>query len=93
MLIYDRIKKEVVTVPDGPTRQPVAKSEPAPVKLEAPDKPKERKKKMTTAVKTVTADKEMISIRLDKEVLSVLRNGGPGWQTRLNEQLRKLILK
>lgn len=39
------------------------------------------------------SEKEMISIRLDKEVLSVLRKGGPGWQTRLNEQLRKLVLK
>jgi uncharacterized protein (DUF4415 family) len=32
--------------------------------------------------------KELISIRLDPEVLERLRASGPGWQSRVNELLR-----
>lgn len=35
-------------------------------------------------------DKERITIRLDKDVLARWRSTGPGWQTRLNEALRKV---
>ncbi len=34
------------------------------------------------------ATKEAISIRLDKDVLAHFRAGGPGWQARINDQLR-----
>jgi len=34
------------------------------------------------------ADKERITIRLDKDVLAKWRATGPGWQTRLNDALR-----
>lgn len=34
------------------------------------------------------APKEQINIRLDADVLSLLRQHGPGWQTRINELLR-----
>ncbi len=33
--------------------------------------------------------KESISLRLDPDVLSHFRATGPGWQTRINEALRK----
>lgn len=36
--------------------------------------------------------KEMITIRLDPDVLAKLREAGPGWQTRVNDILRKAIL-
>jgi uncharacterized protein (DUF4415 family) len=32
--------------------------------------------------------KEQINIRLDADVLALLRQNGPGWQTRINEILR-----
>ena len=32
--------------------------------------------------------KELVSIRLDQDVLRVLRANGPGWQTRVNGMLR-----
>jgi uncharacterized protein (DUF4415 family) len=32
--------------------------------------------------------KEMVTLRLDKDVLARFRAGGPGWQTRLNDALR-----
>jgi uncharacterized protein (DUF4415 family) len=34
------------------------------------------------------APKEQINIRLDADVLALLRGNGPGWQTRINEILR-----
>lgn len=35
------------------------------------------------------SDKVMVSIRLDKDVLSYWRDTGPGWQTRINAALRR----
>ena len=35
------------------------------------------------------APKEAISLRLDQEVLSHYRATGPGWQSRMNDDLRK----
>lgn len=36
--------------------------------------------------------KELVSLRLDRDVLAKLREGGPGWQTRINEMLRKALV-
>jgi uncharacterized protein (DUF4415 family) len=36
----------------------------------------------------LNAPKEQINIRLDADVLALLRQNGPGWQTRINEMLR-----
>ena len=36
------------------------------------------------------SDKELVSIRLDRDVLERFRAGGPGWQTRMNEALRRV---
>lgn len=35
--------------------------------------------------------KEAISIRLDQNVLAALRLSGPGWQSRINDTLRKAM--
>jgi uncharacterized protein (DUF4415 family) len=35
--------------------------------------------------------KQAISIRLDQDILDHYRGTGAGWQTRLNEDLRRLI--
>jgi uncharacterized protein (DUF4415 family) len=32
--------------------------------------------------------KEMVSIRLDSDVLEFFQNDGPGWQDRINDALR-----
>ena len=37
--------------------------------------------------------KEQVSLRIDKEVLEYFQEGGPGWQDRINEALRKLAGK
>ena len=33
--------------------------------------------------------KEMVSLRIDKDVLEHFQAGGPGWQDRMNAALRK----
>ena len=33
--------------------------------------------------------KEMVSLRLDRDVLDFFQEDGPGWQDRINEALRK----
>ena len=35
--------------------------------------------------------KEMISLRLDQDVLERWRATGPGWQSRINDALRRLV--
>ena len=35
--------------------------------------------------------KEQVSVRLDPDVLMVLRAGGPGWQSRINALLRQAL--
>ena len=37
--------------------------------------------------------KEAVSLRLDRAVLDHFQAGGPGWQDRINDALRKLIAK
>jgi uncharacterized protein (DUF4415 family) len=37
--------------------------------------------------------KEQVAIRLDPEVLSAFRAGGPGWQTRVNAALKDWLAK
>ncbi len=39
----------------------------------------------------VEAPKRQVSVRLDVDVLEALKAGGPGWQSRMNEVLRKAI--
>ena len=33
--------------------------------------------------------KEMVSLRLDRDVLDYFQHDGPGWQDRINDALRK----
>ena len=35
--------------------------------------------------------KEQVTLRLDREVLAYFRHGGVGWQTRLNDRLKRLV--
>jgi uncharacterized protein (DUF4415 family) len=36
--------------------------------------------------------KEQVSLRLDKDVVARFRATGPGWQTRINEALRRALI-
>lgn len=35
--------------------------------------------------------KEQVALRVDRDVLARFREGGPGWQTRMNAALRKAV--
>jgi uncharacterized protein (DUF4415 family) len=35
--------------------------------------------------------KELVTLRVDRDLLDHFRAGGPGWQTRLNDALRSMI--
>jgi uncharacterized protein (DUF4415 family) len=37
--------------------------------------------------------KEMVSLRIDRDVLDFFQEGGPGWQDRINDALRKAAEK
>jgi uncharacterized protein (DUF4415 family) len=37
--------------------------------------------------------KELVSLRIDRDVLDHFQENGPGWQDRINEALRKAIGK
>jgi uncharacterized protein (DUF4415 family) len=37
--------------------------------------------------------KEMVSLRLDRDILDHFQEGGAGWQERINDALRKVIEK
>ena len=42
---------------------------------------------------TVPGVREQVTLRLDREVLDYFQAGGPGWQERINEALRKIAEK
>jgi uncharacterized protein (DUF4415 family) len=37
--------------------------------------------------------RELVSLRIDREVLDFFQEAGPGWQERINEALRKVAGK
>jgi uncharacterized protein (DUF4415 family) len=37
--------------------------------------------------------KELVSLRIDQDVLEHFQEGGPGWQDRINDALRKAAAK
>ena len=42
---------------------------------------------------SIPGAKEQVSLRIDREVLDYFQEGGPGWQDRINEALRKIAGK
>lgn len=41
----------------------------------------------------VNAPKKQVTLRLDQDVIEHFRSSGPGWQTRINDVLRKAAAK
>ncbi len=39
-----------------------------------------------------SSNKEQVALRIDKDVLAKFRATGPGWQTRINEALRRAVM-
>jgi uncharacterized protein (DUF4415 family) len=42
---------------------------------------------------TVPNAKELVSLRIDRDILDHFQEAGPGWQDRINEALRKVVGK
>jgi uncharacterized protein (DUF4415 family) len=40
---------------------------------------------------TIPNAKELVSLRIDRDILDHFQEAGPGWQDRINEALRKAI--
>ena len=47
---------------------------------------------LRTRGKQKAPTKEKVTIRLDTDIVARLRESGKGWQTRLNDTLRKAVL-
>ena len=75
-------------MPDQPRRPRTLKD--ARSEAEAAFK-KATKKEPEAPPKTVALPgvRELVSVRIDQDVLEFFRQGGPGWQERINEALRK----
>jgi uncharacterized protein (DUF4415 family) len=43
----------------------------------------------TPKAPSLPGTKEQVSLRIDRDVLDYFQDGGPGWQDRINEALRK----
>lgn len=42
---------------------------------------------------SIPGAKEQVSLRIDREILDYFQEGGPGWQDRINEALKKVVGK
>lgn len=71
--------------PDHP-RRPQSAREQAEAVFRAPPPKADFKPARSEAV---PAGKELVSLRLDRDVLAHFQEDGPGWQERINDALRK----
>jgi uncharacterized protein (DUF4415 family) len=55
----------------------------------AAPKPVEPAPSVRQATSSLPAAKEQVSLRIDRDVLEFFQAGGPGWQERINDALRK----
>jgi uncharacterized protein (DUF4415 family) len=42
---------------------------------------------------SIPGTKELVSLRIDRDILDHFQEGGPGWQDRINSALRKFVAK
>jgi uncharacterized protein (DUF4415 family) len=52
-------------------------------------KPLEEPASAASAASAIPGAKEMVSLRIDRDVLDFFQGEGPGWQDRVNAALRK----
>lgn len=48
---------------------------------------------LPAAAPSLPGAREMVSLRIDRDVLDVFQADGPGWQERINAALRKAVGK
>ncbi len=73
-------------MPDDRIRRPMSSREAAEKAFKAATtKPLEAPPKQPS----IPGVKEQVTLRIDRDVLDFFQAGGPGWQDRINEALRK----
>ena len=84
----EAIQRGIALDPDAPewTDEDWARARPA---VEAVPHVVERHRRTRGRQRTPT--KEKVTVRLDADIVAHFREGGRGWQTRLNEALRQVI--
>ncbi len=84
----EAIQRGIALDPDAPewTDEDWARARPA---VEAVPHIVERHRRARGRQRTPT--KEKVTVRLDADIVAHFREGGRGWQTRLNEALRQVI--
>ena len=82
------IQRQIAQDPDAPelTEEDWAQARPA-IEVE----PELVEWSLRTRGKQKAPKKELISIRLDPDITEYFRDSGPGWQTRLNDTLRRAV--
>lgn len=82
------IQRQIAEDPDAPewTDEDWARARPA-IEVD----PELVEQYLRTRGKQKTPAKELISIRIDADLAAHFRNSGPGWQTRLNDTLRRAV--
>ena len=56
---------------------------------EAVFRPQPAKKPEESKPAAIPGARELVSLRIDQDVLARFQEGGPGWQDRINQALRK----
>lgn len=71
-----------------PPRRPVNPTEAA----EALFRPAPKKSvTVTAAPKAIPNTRELVSLKIDSEILEFFQQDGPGWQDRINDALRDVV--
>ena len=82
------IQRQIAEDPDAPewTDEDWARARPA-IEVD----PELVEQYLRTRGNQKTPAKELISLRIDADLAAHFRNSGPGWQTRLNDTLRRAV--
>jgi uncharacterized protein (DUF4415 family) len=77
-MVFDRTRRMSGTRQAAETAFKAATTKPPePISNPAPQRP------------SLPSAKELVSIRIDRDVLEHFQSAGPGWEKRINEALRK----
>lgn len=86
-----RIQESIANDPDAPEVTDAQMAEAQPFAEAFPALAKKMRKNVGGRPRSANP-KVPVSIRLDQEVLTKLKATGPGWQSRINEMLRREFL-
>ncbi|MEL7092505.1 MAG: BrnA antitoxin family protein [Pseudomonadota bacterium] len=86
-----RIQRLIASDPDAPEVTDAQMAKAQPFADAFPDLAAKMRKNVGGRPKSANP-KVPVSIRLDREVVAKLKASGPGWQSRVNEMLRRAVL-